>query len=92
MKIKLKPLNKGDKKGHHSNDFTDAVALNRMYPKAAIIERGCQGHLIIGDKDSKVIAVLPPDTNGPPSRRTPKVKSSAVQMRHPPAASGSRRG
>ncbi len=29
---------------------------------------------------------------GPPSRRTPKVKSSAVQMRHPPAASGSRRG
>ena len=67
MKIKLKPLNKGDKKGHHSNDFTDAVALKRMYPKAAIIERGCQGRLIIGDKDSKVIAVLPPDTKAFPT-------------------------
>ena len=64
MKIKLKPLNRGDRKGHHSDDLTDAVALKRMFPKAAIIQRGCGGHLIIGDKDSKVIVS---------SRRTPRL-------------------
>ena len=67
MKINLKPLNRGDRKGHHSDDLTDAVALKRMFPKAAIIQRGCGGHLIIGDKDSKVIAVLPPDTKAFPT-------------------------
>ena len=53
MKIKLKPLNRGDRKGHHSDDLTDAVALKRMFPKAAIIQRGCGGHHNKGDKDSK---------------------------------------
>ena len=33
MKIKLKPLNRGDKKCHHSDDLTDAVALKRMFPE-----------------------------------------------------------
>lgn len=64
MKIKLKPLNRGDRKGHHSDDLTDAVALKRMFPKAAIIQRGCGGHLIIGDKDSKVIAGPPAGHQG----------------------------
>ena len=66
MKIKLKPLNRGDKKGHHSDDLTDAVALKRMFPRATI-QRGCKGHLIIGDKDSKVITVLPSDTKAFPT-------------------------
>lgn len=67
MKIKLKPLNRGDKKCHHSDDLTDAVALKRMFPRATIIQRGCKGNLIIGDKDSKVIVVLPSDTKAFPT-------------------------
>lgn len=67
MKIKLKPLNKGNGTVLHGDDLTDAVALKRMFPKAAIIQRGCQGHIIVGDKDSKVIAVLPPNTQAFPT-------------------------
>ena len=42
MKIKLKPLNRGDKKGHHSDDLTDAVALKRMFPEGYYYSEGMQ--------------------------------------------------
>lgn len=67
MKIKLKPLDKESRKAPHSDDLADAVALKRMFPKAAIIQRGCQGHIIVGDKDSKVVVVLPPNTQAFPT-------------------------
>jgi hypothetical protein len=67
MKIKLKPLNRVNGTVPHGDDLTDAVALKRMFPQAAIVQRGCQGHIIVGDKGGKVIAVLPPNTQAFPT-------------------------
>ena len=67
MKIKLKTLDKDGHRALHSDDVADAVALKRMYPKAAIVERGCQGHLVIGDRDRRVVAVFPSNTKAFPT-------------------------
>lgn len=44
------------------DEVADAKTVWRMFPKVAIISRGCEGPLILGDKDRVVQFVLQPNT------------------------------
>lgn len=50
-------------------EIADAKTVWRMFPKVAIVSRGCAGHLIFGDKDKMVQFVLQPNAKVFPSLR-----------------------
>lgn len=53
MKIKLKPLNRGDRKGHHSDDLTDAVAPEADVPEGGYIQRDAEDTSSSGTRIAK---------------------------------------
>lgn len=58
-----------DKPRFTEEEVADAKTVWRMFPKVAIISRGCEGHLIFGDKDKMVQFVLQPNAKVFPSLR-----------------------
>ncbi len=57
-------------------DISDARKLAVNFPEAVFVSRGCQNHLILGDKDRTVVKVIPLTAN-----MLPSIKANAGDFR-----------